>query len=217
MNIGFLGAGRMTEALAPLWTAAGHDVVIGGRTAEKATAIAERAGARVAPLDEGWRDADVVVLSVLYQGVTWTLEAAGVTGGALTGKVLIDVNNPVEVDEFQVVEDFQPSLAEHLAATTGADVVKALNQVEATVWSTRATFGGAPLVVPVATDSDRARGLTEQLVRDAGAVPVDAGPLLQARNLEAMTAVIIRHLWTGGQSLSAFQLTVGQAAVGGAP
>jgi predicted dinucleotide-binding enzyme len=79
------------------------------------------------------------------------------------------------------------------------------------VWRRRARYGGRPLVVPVATDSAAAREVADELVRDAGATPLDAGPLAQARNIEAMTAVIIRHLWTGGAPLSAFQLTVAEA------
>jgi predicted dinucleotide-binding enzyme len=121
------------------------------------------------------------------------------------------LNNPVETEHFQLVDDFTPSLAEHLARVTGADAVKALNQVHRDVWSRRATYGGRPLVVPVATDSAAAREVADRLVLDAGATPFDAGPLAQARNIEAMTAVIIRHLHTGGDALSAFQLTVAEA------
>ena len=108
MNIGFLGAGRMTETLAPLWVAAGHDVVVSGRSPEKAVALSARVGARAASLREATR-ADVVVLSVLYDGIASTLEAARATDGALRGKVLIDINNPVETETFQVVDAFAPT------------------------------------------------------------------------------------------------------------
>jgi predicted dinucleotide-binding enzyme len=83
------------------------------------------------------------------------------------------------------------------------------------VWRRRATFAGAPLRVPVATDSSRARAVACRLICDAGAEPLDAGGLAQAHNLEAMTAVIIRLLWNGAEPLSAFQLTVGTPAAGG--
>jgi predicted dinucleotide-binding enzyme len=211
VKIGFLGAGVMAESLVPLWVAAGHELIIGGRTPEKTAELAARVGARAATLREAAEAADVLVLGVLYQGVAETLASAGAADGVLRGKVLIDVNNPVETEDYQLVDDFAPSLAEHLARVTGADVVKALNQVHHDVWRRRATYGGGPLVVPVATDSAAAREIADALVRDAGATPLDAGPLAQARNIEAMTAVIIRHLWTGGPSLSAFQLTVADA------
>jgi predicted dinucleotide-binding enzyme len=211
MKIGFLGAGRMAEALVPPWVAAGHEVIVGGRTPEKTADLAARVGARSATLREASEEAQVLVLGVLYAGVAETLAAAGAADGVLRGKILVDVNNPVETEHFQLVDDFTPSLAEHLARVTGADVVKALNQVHRDVWSRRATYGGRPLVVPVATDSAAAREVADRLVLDAGATPFDAGPLAQARNIEAMTAVIIRHLYTGGDALSAFQLTVAEA------
>ena len=211
MKIGFLGAGRMAEALVPPWVAAGHEVIVGGRTPEKTADLAARVGARAATLREASEEAQVLVLGVLYAGVAETLAAAGAADGVLRGKILVDVNNPVETEHFQLVDDFTPSLAEHLARVTGADVVKALNQVHRDVWSRRATYGGRPLVVPVATDSAAAREVADRLVLDAGATPFDAGPLAQARNIEAMTAVIIRHLYTGGDALSAFQLTVAEA------
>jgi hypothetical protein len=214
MKIGFLGAGDMAGALALPWVAAGHEVIVGGRTPEKTAALAHRVGAQPATLREAAETADVLVLAVLYAGVADTLKAAGAAEGTLRGKVLIDLNNPVETERYQLVEDFRPSLAEHLARVTGADVVKALNQVNADVWRRRVTYAGEALVVPVATDSDAAREVVDGLVRDAGGTPFDAGPLEQARNIEAMTGVIIRHLWSGGAPLSAFQLTVGEPAVG---
>jgi predicted dinucleotide-binding enzyme len=211
MKIGFLGAGVMAESLVPLWVAAGHELIVGGRSPEKTAALAARVGARAATLREAAEAGDVLVLGVLYQGVAETLASAGAADGVLRGKVLVDVNNPVETEHYQLVDDFAPSLAEHLARVTGADVVKALNQVHHDAWRRRARYGGRPLVVPVATDSAAAREVADELVRDAGATPLDAGPLAQARNIEAMTAVIIRHLWTGGAPLSAFQLTVAEA------
>jgi DNA-directed RNA polymerase specialized sigma24 family protein len=38
-----------------------------------------------------------------------------------------------------------------------------------------------------------------------------AATVTTLRNIEAMTAVIIRHLWSGGDPLSAFQLTVAES------
>ncbi|WCB92232.1 Pyrroline-5-carboxylate reductase [Baekduia alba] len=210
MNIAFLGAGHMAEALAPAWLAAGHEVTIGGRTPSKAEDLAARVGARPAgSLAAAAAAADVVVLAVLYAGIEETVRAAG----PLDGKVLIDVNNPVEVERFTLVDfDGAPSLAAWLARATGAEVVKAMNLVQADVWRRRVTFAGAPLVVPVATDSARARGVADGLVRAAGGVPLDAGGLEHAGYVEAMGAVIVRHLWGGADPLSAFQLVVGQAA-----
>jgi predicted dinucleotide-binding enzyme len=202
MKIAILGAGRMAEALAPHWIAAGHEVMIGGRTPSKTHDLAQRLGARAGTLREAAQFGEVVLLAVLYAGIDATLEEAG---PALRGKVLIDCNNPVETDRFTLVA----SHAQHIAATTGARVVKGLHQVHFHVWQQRARYDDRPLVVPIAGDAD-AKEIVAPLVRDAGAEPLDAGGLEQAHNLEAMAAVIIRLLWNGAPPLSAFQLTVGE-------
>ncbi|MYW05527.1 NAD(P)-binding domain-containing protein, partial [Streptomyces sp. SID3343] len=45
MRIGILGAGNMAGALGAKWVRAGHDVVIGARSAHRAGALAGRIGA----------------------------------------------------------------------------------------------------------------------------------------------------------------------------
>lgn len=212
MKIGVLGAGHMAEALVPHWTAAGHEVMIGGRTPSKAHALAERLGASAGTLRTAAEFGDAVLLAVLYPGVESTLDDAGASDGTLRGKVLIDCNNPVEIGRFTLVTDPGRSLAEQIAAATGARVVKALNQVHAEVWRQRATFHGEPLVVPVAGDDDDAKRVVSSLVRAAGAKPLDGGDLGQAHHLEAMAAVCIRLLFGGAEPLSAFQLTAGTPA-----
>lgn len=215
MKIGVLGAGRMTEALVPFWIAAGHDVMIGGRTPGRAAALAERLGARAGTLREAAEFADVAMIAVLYAGVDETLREAG---DALRGKPLIDVTNPVETERFTLVTPPGASIAEEIAARTGARVVKTLHHVHFHVYMQRARYAGRPLVVPVAADDEEAKALVFGLVRDVGAEPFDAGGLEQAHNLEAMAAVIIRLLWTGAApALSALQLIEGLPAEAESP
>lgn len=208
MKIGVLGAGRMAEALVPRWLEAGHEVLIGGRTVHKATALAERLGARGGGLREAAEFGDVVLLAVLYPGIDATLQGAGAEDGTLTGKPLLDCNNPVETERFTLETHGGSSLAETVAHRTGARVVKALNLVHAEVWKQRARYHGRPLVVPIAGD-DAAKEPVATLVRSLGAEPLDAGGLEHAHHLEAMAAVIIRLLYAGADQLSAFQLEVG--------
>lgn len=205
MKIGVLGAGRMAEALVPHWLKAGHDVMIGGRTVPKAIALAERLGARGGGLREAAEFSDLVVLAVLYPGVDVTLQEAGAEDGTLAGKPLLDCNNPVEIEGFTLTEG---SLAERVAARTGAHVVKALNLAHAEVWRQQARYHGRPLMVPIA-GHDAAKDPVATLVREVGAEPLDTGGLEQAHHLEAMAAVIIRLLFAGADELSAFQLEIG--------
>src|SRR5947209_9134788 len=129
MRIGILGAGRMAGALAPAWVEAGHDVLIGGRTDSEAAALADRVGADAGSLEHAAKFGDVVLLAVLYDGVDATLAAAGADRGTLRGQVLIDITNPVDTTTFLLRTPPGTSVAEHIAANSGARVVKALHQV----------------------------------------------------------------------------------------
>lgn len=44
MRIGIIGTGNMADALGSRWAAAGHQVLFGGRSAERAGALAGRTG-----------------------------------------------------------------------------------------------------------------------------------------------------------------------------
>lgn len=208
MRIGVLGAGRMAAALVPGWVAAGHEVLVGGRREDRAREVAEAAGAGWASLAEAAAFGAVTMLAVLYAGVEPTLKAAGADDGVLRGRVLIDITNTVDRQTYLTRTPPGVSVAEQIAERTGADVVKALHQVHGAVFSERAAFAGAPLVVPMA-GSERAKATASELIRDLGCVPLDAGDLSQARNLEAMAAIVVRQLFTGAPPLSAFQWTVG--------
>lgn len=133
MKIATLGTGAMTAALCPHWAAAGHDILVAGRSRDRADALAARIGARSVDLDQAARDADVVLLAVLWQGVDWTLRAAGAGSRALTGKVLIDCTNPVEVEHFTLTSEPGTSVAERVARMSQARVVKAFNLCHADV------------------------------------------------------------------------------------
>jgi predicted dinucleotide-binding enzyme len=210
MKIAVLGSGRMAEGVVARWLAAGHDVMIAGRTQAKAESLAGRLGARSGTLREAAEFGEVVFLAVLHGGVASTLRDAGAAEGVLAGKILIDCTNPFELERFIVVTASGMSVAEEIAEATGASVVKAFNQVHFHVWTEPARYNDRPLVVPVAGEP-HAKEIVGQLIRDAGGDLLDAGGLEQAHNLEAMAAVMIRLLFGGADPLSAFQLTVGMA------
>ncbi|MEU8118280.1 NAD(P)-binding domain-containing protein [Spirillospora sp. NPDC049024] len=206
MKIGVLGAGMMTEALAAGWASAGHDMLIGGRTPEKAADLAERIGARAGTLREAAEFGDAVLIAVRLAGVEETLRAAGAPEGSLAGKTVIDCGNAVDVSDFsQVTYEGGASMAEHVARLSpGAHVVKAFNQAHAAVWRMRPpVFDDRPLAVPFAGDED-GKATARALIADLGAEPLDAGDIRQARHLEAMAIVVIRLLFSGYDPLSVF-------------
>lgn len=205
MKIGVLGAGMMAEALAGGWVRAGHEVLIGGRTPDKATELADRIGARSGTLREAAEFGEAVLLAVRREGLVETLDLAGAAEGTLAGKTVIDCGNAVDTSDFSLVSWDGKSLAEqaqHLAP--GSHVVKAFNQAHAKVWQmTPPSVDGRPLAVPFAGD-DEGKEVASRLITDLGAEPLDAGDLRQARNLEAMAIVIIRLLFGGYDPYSVF-------------
>lgn len=205
MKIGILGAGMMTEALAEQWVRAGHDVLIGGRTPEKAAELAKRIGARSGTLREAAEFGEAILLAVRREGLETTLAEAGAGEGTLAGKTVIDCGNATDVTDFSQVTWNGASMSEEAQRLApGSHVVKAFNMAHAKVWQMRPpVFDGRPLAVPFAGD-DEGKDIARRLIKDVGAEPLDAGDLRQARNLEAAAIVIIRLLFSGYDPHSVF-------------
>jgi predicted dinucleotide-binding enzyme len=209
MRIGIIGAGRMAAVLAQRWVAAGHDVMIGARDAERSKVLAARLGPDVpsGTLREAAVFGEVALLAIWPTDVIPALLAAGAADGTLAGRTLIDCNNPVETTSFTLTTG-EVSLAEQVARLApGSRVVKAFNQCHADVWAMDPpVFDDRPLVVPLAGDDPAGKDLVAGLVRDTGCEPLDVGPLHRARHLEAMAAVVIGLLYGGAPTHTVFNL-----------
>jgi predicted dinucleotide-binding enzyme len=210
MRIGIIGPGEMGEALGRQWVRLGHSVVVAGRSPDKARALAERLGpkARAGTLAEAVAFGETVLIAVRYEGLLQTLVSAGAREGTFIGKTLVDCNNPVEINTFAPVTQGGQSMSEAIALTArGAAVVKAFHLCHASVWKmVPPAFDGRPLSVPLCGDYDDAKAVVADLITAMGCRPVDLGPLSQARNLEAMAAVIIKLLFAGAEPTSNFNL-----------
>jgi len=206
MQVGILGAGRMAAALGGHFAGAGHEVMIGGREPQKAKALATELGLQGGgTLAEAAAFSDTLLLAVLYQGLEYTLETSGAYDGTLSGKVVLDCNNPVEIENFTLVRYPEGSLAEHVATRTGARVAKAFNLAQFDVWRTVPAYGGRAPVVPIAGDT-LAKERAAELVDAVGATPLDVGGIAQASYLEATAAIVIRQLFGGADPSTTFQL-----------
>ncbi|WP_327237342.1 NAD(P)-binding domain-containing protein [Streptomyces sp. NBC_01317] len=208
MRIGIIGTGAMARALGTHWARAGHEVLIGGRSAARADGLARRLGGRPGTPAEAALFGDATLLAVPHEAVATVLDEAGAGEGALRDRVLIDCTNAVGPG-FTLTTGTGPGAARRIAAATGARVVKAFNHCPDHVWSlTPPAFpdgpcadGGPlaePLVVPLCGDDEAALAVVHTLVRDVGCTPLTVGPLLRADQLEATTAFLI-SLWKTGQ------------------
>jgi 8-hydroxy-5-deazaflavin:NADPH oxidoreductase len=197
MDIGIVGTGNMALALGEGWLRAGHRLYVGGRDLARARAVAGElgggtgAGGIAAAAGFG----DVVLVAIAHSGVLAAARAAG----ELAGRIVLDCTNPVvPADGFRLADPHGPSVAEQIAAITGAEVVKAFNLGSAELWRVHPpTVDGRPLVVPFAAPSDRAALVAQTLISDLGCRPLHLGGTAWAGTLEAVAALGIRLLVTG--------------------
>ena len=190
MKITIIGTGNMGSALVKQLTRAGHQVSVTARDAAKAAQLAAAHPGAVAVATAGAADhADAVVLATGYADAVNALKSVG----NLTGKVVIDITNPLTADYMGLTIGHGTSAAEEIAkAVPGAEVVKAFNTVFAQVLGEGADFGnGRQVEVFVAGDSERAKQTARTIAESIGFAVVDAGPLKNARYLEPVAGLNI--------------------------
>jgi predicted dinucleotide-binding enzyme len=139
MRIGILGNGAVAVALGTVWDRAGHDVLVAGRSYERAVVAAGRIGGRARAVDdpvEAVAGRDAVLLAVAWEGVAGMLRAVGAEGGSLAGTVLIDPTNAVEHGEGVLLPGDGRAAAEYIAdLAPGARVVKGFHLFPSTQWA----------------------------------------------------------------------------------
>lgn len=182
MNIAVIGNGNIGSGLVSALADAGHDVTAHGRDDDLAAAVAA---------------AEIVILATPYGA------AAEVAGKAdFSGKLVIDVSNPVKEDFSGLQVGLDSSAAEEIAALMpGARVVKAFNTIFAQHYGAGLKIGGQPLQTFVASDDDAARDRVMRLADGIGLVPVDAGPLRNARYLEPIGFMNIQFGYVLGRGV----------------
>ncbi|MDQ2731966.1 MAG: NADPH-dependent F420 reductase [Armatimonadota bacterium] len=219
MNIAIIGAGNVGGALGRVWAKKGHSILFGARNPadEKVTTLVSSIGAnaRATTVPEAAAGSEVVVLTVPWDAAQDAVRSAG----DLSGKVVIDVTNPLgsgfEGLQRGLVLGQTTSGAEQVASwASGARVVKAFNQ---TGWENMADShytDGAICMFVCGDDADAKRTATK-LGEDLGFEMIDAGALKAARLLEPVAMLWINLAVFGGMGTGfAFKLIKRQNASG---
>lgn len=183
MKVTVIGAGNMGTAFVKQLTAAGHQVNVTARNPANAEAVAAaHNGASAVHTANAAASADVFVLATGYADAVAALKSVG----DLTGKVVIDITNPLTADYMGLTLGHSTSAAEEIAkAMPGVEIVKAFNTVFAQMLSDGAALeNGQRVTVFVASDSARAKQTATVLAESMGFSTVDAGALKNARYLE---------------------------------
>lgn len=190
MKVTVIGAGNMGSAFVKQLVAAGHTVSVTARNLDKARAVAAaHSGAVAVPADNAAANADVVVLATGYADAVSALHSVG----PLSGKIVIDITNPLTVDYMGLTIGHATSAAEEIArAVPGARVVKGFNTVFAQVLAEGADFGGDRKVsVFLASDDAEAKATARGMAESLGFTTIDAGSLNNARYLEPLAGLNI--------------------------
>jgi 8-hydroxy-5-deazaflavin:NADPH oxidoreductase len=186
MKIGILGTGGMAAALGGAWTAAGHDVLIGGRSQERAQRTATRIGAAGhGDLTHAAGHGDAILVAVPAAEAPHLVSGLA---GSLAGRTVIDCTNPLipTSDGLMLNTGGATSVARQLAAAApDAHVVKAFNLCHVSIWTLRPpTFEDVPLAVPYCADHPTATAATQTLISSIGCTPAPCGGLARAAYLD---------------------------------
>ena len=182
MKVAIIGTGNMGAGLATELVAAKVEVVIGSRDPAKAAALAEKLGSNVqgGGIAAAVKLADIAILALPYGAIADALRVAG----DLSGKILVDITNPISADYKSLVIGHTTSAAEEIQALAPtAKVVKAFNTIFAPLLSAE-TRKTQTLQVFVAGDDTGAKDAVSKLAKVIGFEAVDAGPLSNSRFIE---------------------------------
>jgi 8-hydroxy-5-deazaflavin:NADPH oxidoreductase len=190
------GTGKEGKGLAYRWVKAGYHVLIGSRQLEKAEAAAAElktlagADAAVSGLEnpEAAQQADLVVLTVPYSAHRPTLETIK---PCMTGKILVDVTVPLVPPKVTKVQMPPAGSAAQEALEILGEGVQVAAAFQNISYEHLLNDEEVTCDVLVTGTSKAARTATLALVRAAGLVGFDAGPLENSVVVEGLTSILI--------------------------
>ena len=190
------GTGHEGSGLALRWAKAGHGLIIGSRTAEKAQMAADEINAALG--SDGVRGmdnlsaaqaAEIVVLTVPYSAHQATIESVR---EACQSKIFVDVTVPLvppKVSRVQMPAAGSASQEAQNILGEGVRVVTAFQNIGAD--HLKDPEHPIDCDVLVCGDDKEAKQVVIQLAKDARMDAYDAGPLANAVVVEGLTSVLI--------------------------
>ena len=191
------GTGPEGLGLAVRFAAAGHEIVIGSRSLERAQQAVEKIKARVPQVramgmvnQEAVRRGDIVFVTIPFAGHRDTLEALAPAIGA---KLVVDVVSPISFEGGKIAAIAVPegSAAQQAQALLPqAQVVAAFHHLDAS----QLVRVERPLEVDVlvCADHQEAKGRVMALAEKIeGVRALDGGPLANSRHLEEFTVLLL--------------------------
>lgn len=185
-TLGFLGAGRLAQMLAPKAAKAGwHVILSNSRGPDSLADVVAGLGGNVSAATpaEMVDRSDIVVLAV-----RWPQVEAATSGPNWNGKVVIDATNnrlgPKPEDLIEIGDVLSSDVIAR--KVPGARLVKAFNHEPIPVFDQALPPKDDATVLFLAGSDRAANESVAQLMRDLGADPVDLGPIDQGGKQIAM-------------------------------
>ena len=189
MKIAMIGAGRMAQALTPLFVQAGHEVRLSNSRGPESLAELVQSfgpGTRAMTVPAAVDGADVVFLAT-----PWGRTAEAVSPVAdWGGRGVVDATNNRSAPGPQGLIDIGDRVSSEIVAeyVPGAKVVKAFNVTPLFMLVPALGSGaGENNAVYIAGDDDEAKALVAELVASIGGVAVDTGDLHTGGHLQGMS------------------------------
>ncbi|MGA2386090.1 MAG: NADPH-dependent F420 reductase [Candidatus Bathyarchaeia archaeon] len=180
MKIAIIGKGNVGTALGK-GLAGKHEVKFGHRDPAEPVAQAAKWG-------------EIIILAVPHENAD---DAVKEIKPYADGKIVIDVTNAIGENMELAISCNTSTAEETQKKLPKARVVKAFNTVFAANQST-GKVGSEKLTAFIAGDDSKAKQTVAQLTRDLGFDPVDCGPLMAARYLDAIGILIINLAFKHG-------------------
>lgn len=188
------GTGKLGEALARRWLNAGHNVMIGSRTADKAMHTAAALSAETNAVVTSGSNAEVaekaelVVITVPFSAQAETLNDIR---EEVQGKIVVDTTVPLMPPKVMRVQMPPEGSAAMRAQNILGDGVRLVSAFHSVAAHRLATDDDIACDVMVFGDEKPSRDQVVALANDAGLRGIHAGALVNSVAAEALTSVLI--------------------------
>lgn len=184
MKIAILGTGKMGGVVGRRLASAGHDVIFGSREPQRTLhKFAGLPRISVRSYADAARGGEIAIVAVPWAFAPSLLESLA---GALDGKIVLDLTNPLSPDISHLVVGTTDSAAEQIARILpGSRVVKAFNGITADNFLTPG-FSGPVAQVFFCGDDPESKSAIRKIIESCGYEPRECGGLTNARYLEAI-------------------------------
>jgi len=193
--LGIIGTGKIGQAAGRLWLAAGHEVVFGSRSPQRAAGMVASLGDRASVVSQAAaaETGEIVLLAVPGEVVDQVLDGIA---DRLLGKIVIDATNQLAYLDGRWVSALEPGLTEGRRMARrlpGSIVVRAFSHIPDELLWPRGFEQRLYWAMAIAADDAEAKDTVSALIHDAGWVPVDLGGLDDSAALDPGGAVF--HLF----------------------